>query len=116
MTAEIAPQNALPKKFTLRLDDGTIIKRDGEQPVVLAPAEAWKAGHLTEDHLIKAQALLCEMHAKLPDEIEGLKSMSTGTKRSMDSVLEVRNRSLQFLPRFFTLYTQHLSSTHFIHR
>ena len=65
--------SALLKKLVLRLDDGTVIRGgggEGEAPaaVVLKPAAAYAAGALTEAHLLKAQALLCEVHAKLPEE------------------------------------------------
>jgi hypothetical protein len=78
------------KKLALRLDNGTVIAGEaGQQARVLKPAEAWEAGLLSEAHLLKAQALLCQIHAELPEE-GPLKSMSTGSKRSLDSVLEVR--------------------------
>ena len=81
--------------FALRLDDGTLIsgckKHTSEEaaPVVcLKPEEAFEKGYLQEADLLRAQAHLCEVHAKLP-EAGPLKSVSTGTKRSLDSVLEV---------------------------
>lgn len=101
-----APAPAAPKRFTFRLDDGTVLQRNGDESVVMKPSEAWRAGYLTEEHLLRAQALLCEVHAKLPDEVDGLKSISTSTKRSMDSVLEVGSMNLMRkigLPFYFTI-------------
>lgn len=80
------------QKLVLRLDDGTLIKaadhgEGGEAPAtaaVLKPAEAYNRGSLTEAHLLKAQALLCEVHAKLPEE-GPLRSLSLGSKRSVDT-------------------------------
>ena len=87
--------SALLKKLALRLDDGTVIRGgggEGEAPaaVVLKPAAAYAAGALTEAHLLKAQALLCEVHAKLPEE-GPLRSLSLGSKRSADTAYEVGN-------------------------
>ena len=87
--------SALLKKLVLRLDDGTVIRAgggEGEAPaaVVLKPAAAYDAGALTEAHLLKAQALLCEVHAKLPEE-GPLRSLSMGSKRSADTAYEVGN-------------------------
>jgi len=79
------------KKFSIRLDDGTLIRSSGNdsKPEILKPDEAWQAGLLTEEHLLRMQAILCEIHAKLPEE-GPLKSVSVGSKRkSLDSVLEV---------------------------
>lgn len=89
------------KTLTIRLDDGTVIRRDGSSsmPQVLKPAEAWQAGMLTEDHLLRMQALLCEVHAKLPEE-GPLKSVTLGSKRSLDSVLEVGARAIAMVPCF----------------
>lgn len=95
--ADVAPPEAnmdvekKPFHFSFRLDDGTVIrpgKGDGVEVEVLRPEDAWKAGLLNESHLLRMQALLCEVHAKLPEE-GPLKSISLGSKRSMDSVLEV---------------------------
>ena len=78
-----------PRKLSLRLDNGTVIRAtDTAEPSVLKPKDAWEAGMLDESHLLKMQAMLCELHAKLPEE-GPLKSISIGSKRSMDSVLEV---------------------------
>ncbi|EFN55691.1 hypothetical protein CHLNCDRAFT_133959 [Chlorella variabilis] len=99
-----ARASALLKKLVLRLDDGTVIKgsgggEGGAAVAVLKPAEAYAAGALTEAHLLKAQALLCEVHAKLPEE-GALRSLSMGSKRSVDTGFEVgptaskRSRSL----------------------
>ena len=87
-----APAPALaPKRIlSLRLDDGTLIRHesDGAKTVVLKTEEAWKAGLLKENHLLRLQAILCEQHSKLPEEAPP-KSISTGSKRSSDSVVEV---------------------------
>ena len=77
---------SLLKKLALRLDDGTLIKADG---AVLRPGAAYEGGRLTEAHLLRAQALLCEVHAKLPEE-GPLRSLSLGSKRSADTGFEVR--------------------------
>ncbi len=84
------------RRLVFRLDDGTVIRAGaGAEPVeVLRPKEAWHAGLLRETHLIALEAKLCEVHAKLPDEGD-LKSISTASKRSMDSVLEVRAPALR---------------------
>ncbi|KAL4432569.1 hypothetical protein ABPG77_000506 [Micractinium sp. CCAP 211/92] len=83
----------LLSKLVLRLDDGTLIKAaggegaEGSAPpaaTVLKPADAYSQGSLTEAHLLKAQALLCEVHAKLPEE-GPLRSLSLGSKRSTDT-------------------------------
>lgn len=85
----------LLSKLVLRLDDGTLIKADGGEAgegeggappaaTVLKPADAYSQGSLTEAHLLKAQALLCEVHAKLPEE-GPLRSLSLGSKRSTDT-------------------------------
>lgn len=89
-----AGASALLKKLVLRLDDGTLIKGSGggdagEAATVLTPTEAYASGALTEAHLLKAQALLCEVHAKLPEE-GPLRSLSMGSKRSADTAFEVR--------------------------
>lgn len=102
--AEAAPAAAQPtgaallKKLVLRLDDGTLIKAAGGEggdakaaAVVLRPSDAYTGGKLTEAHLLKAQVLLCEAHAKLPDE-GPLRSLSLGSKRSTDTGFEVRRR------------------------
>ncbi len=102
--AEAAPAavqptgTALLKKLVLRLDDGTLIKAAGGEggdakaaAVVLRPSDAYTGGKLTEAHLLKAQVLLCEAHAKLPDE-GPLRSLSLGSKRSTDTCFEVRRR------------------------
>lgn len=99
--APAAPQPAgagLLKKLVLRLDDGTLIKAAGGEggdakaaAVVLRPGDAYTGGKLTEAHLLKAQVLLCEAHAKLPDE-GPLRSLSLGSKRSADTGFEVRRR------------------------
>lgn len=90
----VAPQAAPKpiKKLALRLDDGTLIRSAEEAPQVLKPEDAWQAGLLNESHLLRAQALLCQLHAKLPEE-GPLKSISIGSKRSYDSVLEVCGRN-----------------------
>ena len=97
MTAAVSGDAAMPdaqapaavpppaKKMRLVLDDGTVILGGG---AVLRPAAAHEAGLLTEAHLLRAQALLCEEHAKLPEE-GPLKSLSAGSKRSADTTLEV---------------------------
>lgn len=83
----------LLSKLVLRLDDGTLIKAAGGEgaeggaapaATVLRPADAYSQGNLTEAHLLKAQALLCEIHAKLPEE-GPLRSLSLGSKRSTDT-------------------------------
>ncbi len=83
----------LLSKLVLRLDDGTLIKAAGGEgaqgsappaATVLKPADAYSQGSLTEAHLLKAQALLCEVHAKLPEE-GPLRSLSLGSKRSTDT-------------------------------
>jgi hypothetical protein len=95
MSTEEAPSRAslLMKKLVLRLDDGTVIRSSGEDGeagvAVLTPAAAYASGVLTEAHLLKAQALLCEAHAKLPEE-GPLRSLSMGSKRSADTSFEVR--------------------------
>lgn len=92
----------LLSKLVLRLDDGTLIKAAGGEgaeggaapaATVLRPADAYSQGNLTEAHLLKAQALLCEIHAKLPEE-GPLRSLSLGSKRSTDTGFhgEVRSR------------------------
>jgi hypothetical protein len=90
-----APAPAV-KSLSLRLDDGTLIRRDAKtaQGVVLKTEEAWKAGLLKEEHLLHLQALLCEQHSKLPEEAPP-KSISTGSKRSSDSVVEVGTPAAQ---------------------
>lgn len=78
-------------KVILRLDDGTVAKfKDDTKAVeLLDPQAAWKAGALKEEHLLRIQSLLCEVHAKLPDE-GPLKSVSLlSSKRSIDTVLDV---------------------------
>lgn len=83
---------SLLKKLALRLDDGTVIRAsdsDGATATVLHPAAAYASGRLTEAHLLRAQALLCEVHAKLPEE-GPLHSLSMGSKRSVDTGFEVR--------------------------
>lgn len=102
--AEAAPAPAPPtgagllKKLVLRLDDGTLIKAAGGEggdakaaAMVLRPGAAYSGGKLTEAHLLKAQVLLCEVHAKLPEE-GPLRSLSLGSKRSADTGFEVRRR------------------------
>lgn len=84
------------KKLALRLDNGSLICSSGNGAEMLNPAQAMDRGLLSEAHLLKMQALLCEVHSKLPEE-GPLKSISLGSKRSMDSVLEVR-RCRMFLP------------------
>ena len=91
-----APAAHLLKKLVLRLDDGTLIRAgDGEggdgkaAATVLRPGDAYTGGKLTEAHLLKAQVLLCEAHAKLPEE-GPLRSL--GSKRSADTGFEVRRR------------------------
>lgn len=88
---------AIPKKprgLVLRLDNGTIISnreditKGAYAAVCLKPEEALEAGMLSEAHLLKAQALLCEVHAKLPEE-GPLKSLSSGSKRSADTAFQV---------------------------
>lgn len=86
----------LLKKLVLRLDDGTLIRGGGGEggdgkaaATVLRPSEAYTGGKLTEAHLLKAQVLLCEAHAKLPEE-GPLRSL--GSKRSTDTGVEVRRR------------------------
>ena len=87
--SEMAPPKP-QRKIKFRLDDGTLIAASEDaKPQVLKPKEAWEAGLLNESHLLRMQALLCELHAKLPEE-GPLKSVSVGSKRSMDSVLDVR--------------------------
>lgn len=78
-------------KVVLRLDDGTMarFKDDTKSVELLDPQAAWKAGTLKEEHLLRIQSLLCEVHAKLPEE-GPLKSVSLlSSKRSIDTVLEV---------------------------
>lgn len=88
---EVAEHAEKSVKINLRLDNGTIVRfKDvaNKAVEVLDPETAWKAGLLTEEHLLRIQSYLCEVHAKLPDE-GPLKSVSLGSKRSMDTVLEV---------------------------
>lgn len=88
--AAVAPA-ALLKTLRLRLDSGAIITtagKDGEAELLDAAA-AFTAGQLTEAHLLNAQALLCQIHAKLPDEGH-LRTVSAGSKRSADTNVEVR--------------------------
>lgn len=78
-------------KVVFRLDDGTTAKFicDTKTVELLDPQAAWKAGALKEEHLLRIQSLLCEVHAKLPEE-GPLKSVSLlSSKRSIDTVLEV---------------------------
>jgi hypothetical protein len=103
MASEPAPmiEDALPapaktKKLALRLDNGTLIRPNGQAAEVLTPSRAMEEGLLSEAHLLKMQALLCEVHAKLPEE-GPLKSISLGSKRSLDSVLEVRAQQIEWL-------------------
>jgi len=80
-----------PRKFLLRFDNGTIARfKDlaAKEVEILRPEEALKAGLLGEEHLFRIQSYLCEIHAKLPEE-GPLKSVSLGSKRSIDTVLEV---------------------------
>ena len=98
MSSPVPPEGrgaALLKKLALRLDDGTVIRSSsdggeggggGGGATVLTPADAYAAGALTEAHLLKAQALLCEVHARLPEE-GPLRSI--GSKRSADTAFEV---------------------------
>lgn len=96
-------QKAL-RRFALRLDDGTLIsgckkhtKSETASIVCLRPEQAFESGFLHEAELLRVQSLLCEVHAKLP-EAGPLKSFSTGTKRSLDSVIEVRSAWLHCCP------------------
>lgn len=87
-----APMGApLPKglRMTFRLDDGTTIRSSGEgKATVLKARESYAAGLLSETHLLRVQALLCEVHAKLPDE-GPLKTLSLSSKRSAETDVEV---------------------------
>jgi hypothetical protein len=83
-----------PRGLILRLDNGTVISNRDEitkgtdEVVCLRPEDAYEAGLLSEAHLLRAQALLCEVHAKLPEE-GPLRSISTGSKRSADTGVQV---------------------------
>ncbi|RMZ55780.1 hypothetical protein APUTEX25_005821 [Auxenochlorella protothecoides] len=80
----------LPKglRMTFRLDDGTTIRSSGEgKATVLKARESFAAGLLSETHLLRVQALLCEVHAKLPDE-GPLKTLSLSSKRSAETDVE----------------------------
>lgn len=75
--------------MTFRLDDGTTIRSSGEgKATVLKARESFAAGLLSETHLLRVQALLCEVHAKLPDE-GPLKTLSLSSKRSAETDVEV---------------------------
>ncbi len=94
----------LRRRISLRLDDGSLIsgcskhtKSAAVAVVCLKPTEAYESGFLQEAELLRAQSLLCEVHAKLP-EAGPLRSLSTGTKRSLDSVLEVGSAWDALLP------------------
>jgi hypothetical protein len=79
-----------PRKILLRFDNGTVARfKDlaAKEVEILRPEEALKAGLLGEEHLFRIQSYLCEVHAKLPEE-GPLKSVSLGSKRSIDTVLE----------------------------
>lgn len=81
------------RRFSLRLDDGTLIRSTPDGRVEsLSPEEAYRRGFLSEEHLLHTQALLCEAHAKLPDE-GPLRSISNMSKRSADTLLEVCERA-----------------------
>lgn len=119
MAAETsAPVNPAPpaaeappvKKIVFRLDDGTVIRRTGDShdAEVLRPKQAWEAGLLHEHHLLRMQHFLCQIHSKLPEE-GPLKSVSIGSKRSMDSVLEVR------LPNFLAPTLSPHFSLNYVH-
>ncbi|KAL6785284.1 hypothetical protein ACKKBG_A03205 [Auxenochlorella protothecoides x Auxenochlorella symbiontica] len=74
--------------MTFRLDDGTTIRSSGEgKATVLKARESFAAGLLSETHLLRVQALLCEVHAKLPDE-GPLKTLSLSSKRSAETDVE----------------------------
>lgn len=80
-------------RMVMRLDDGTVIKSTGSGGGAaavqrLTPEQAFAQGLLLESHLLQAQSMLCEVHSKLPEE-GPLKSISTGSKRSIDTVFEV---------------------------
>jgi hypothetical protein len=80
-----------PAKVVFRLDNGTLAKyvTESKHVELLDPKAAWKAGALKEEHLLRIQSYLCEVHAKLPDE-GPLKSVSLmSSKRSIDTVLDV---------------------------
>lgn len=79
-----------PAKILFRLDNGTMARFKGDSTSVelMDPMTAWKNGSLTEEHLLRLQSYLCEVHAKLPEE-GPLKSVSVGSKRSIDTVLDV---------------------------
>ncbi|KAK2079624.1 hypothetical protein QBZ16_002019 [Prototheca wickerhamii] len=88
--AVVPSPGPLPKgmRMTLRLDDGTTIRSRGDGAAeVLKPRESYEAGLLSEVHLLRVQALLCQVHAKLPDE-GPLKSLSLSSKRSAETVIE----------------------------
>lgn len=94
--AVVPSPGPLPKgmRMTLRLDDGTTIRSRGDGAAeVLKPRESYEAGLLSEVHLLRVQALLCQVHAKLPDE-GPLKSLSLSSKRSAETVIEVGSAHL----------------------
>ena len=68
---EEVPKKMVPaSKIKLRLDDGTLCSFvvESKETSLMTPDEAHKAGLLKENHLLKIQAFLCEVHAKLPNE------------------------------------------------
>ena len=91
MAVDEPPAPRAPKRMRLVLDDGTIIKgEEGAGAAQRLPAAvAHEAGLLTEAHLLKAQVLLLEEHAKLPEE-GPLRTVSGGSKRSSSTAFEVR--------------------------
>jgi hypothetical protein len=94
--AEAGPsQHHKQSRLLLKLDNGTVITNHPRFSTaseigiaVLRADAAEKAGLLSEADLFNLQAKLCELHAKLPEE-GPLKSISSGSKRSFDAVVEV---------------------------
>eukprot|EP00887_Chlorella_sp_A99_P007918 scaffold12.g7918.t1 len=72
-------------KLRLRLDNGAIVSADKG---LVDPQTAFKDGLLTEAHLLRAQALVCSAHALLPEDLNPLRSVSAGSKRSADTRVE----------------------------
>ena len=68
---EEAPKKMVaPSKLKLRLDDGSLCSFvvESKEVSLLSSDEAHKAGLLKENHLLRMQSFLCEVHAKLPNE------------------------------------------------
>jgi len=68
---EEAPKKMVaPSKLKLRLDDGSLCSFvvESKEVSLLSSDQAHKAGLLKENHLLRMQSFLCEVHAKLPNE------------------------------------------------